>query len=190
MREKVSKAHKETVVEKPQESSHADDLADPRHQLEQAFEASRPSGTVGGVLAQHSRRRWGLLSPTPSPPRRDPTPSFKSKGSLDRDIILPHRCVHPRVRPRFPRRLLTHAQTLTPRRGRTQCHGRSLRVLHVVLPATKQKSHCCSLTMTRTVITTRMTRSHWCLPYAGVTRAVVRVTIFEVELLNFHTLLL
>ena len=70
------------MVEKPQESSRADDLADLRHQLEQAFKPGRSSETVGGILAQHSRRRWGSPSPTPSPPRRDTTPGFKSKGSL------------------------------------------------------------------------------------------------------------
>ena len=106
---------------------------------------------------------------------------------LQRDMISSRRGVHPGVHPRFPMHLLTRAQTLTHRRGRTQCRGRSLHVLDVALPATKLKCHCCSLTMIRTVITTRMTRSHWCLPYAGVTRAVFRVTIFEEELLNFHT---
>ena len=79
--EKSLKATKETVVEKPQESSHADDIADLRRQLEQVVNA-RPSDTVGGILAQHSRRRWESPSPTPSPPQRDPTPSFKSEGSL------------------------------------------------------------------------------------------------------------
>ncbi len=82
MREKVPKANKETVVEKSQVSSHADDIADLRHQLEQAFKPSSPYETFGGILAQHSCRRWGLPSPTLNPPRRDPTPSFKSKGSL------------------------------------------------------------------------------------------------------------
>src|SRR5216683_2439304 len=54
------------------------------------------SETVGGILAQHSRRLWGLPSPTPSPPpRRDPTPSFKSEGSLAARYDFPHRCVHP-----------------------------------------------------------------------------------------------
>jgi len=36
VREKVSKANKETVVEKPQGSSHADNIVDLRHQLKQA----------------------------------------------------------------------------------------------------------------------------------------------------------
>jgi hypothetical protein len=70
------------MVEKPQESSHADDLADLRHRLEQAFKPGRSSETVGGILAQYSRRRWGSPSLTPNPPRRDPTPSFKSEGFL------------------------------------------------------------------------------------------------------------
>jgi len=82
MREKVPKANKETVVEKPQESSHAGDIADLRHQLEQAFKPGRSSETVCGILAQHSRRRWGSPNATPSLPRRDPTPSSKSMGSL------------------------------------------------------------------------------------------------------------
>ena len=82
VREKVPKANKETVVEKPRDSSHADDLADLRHRLEQAFKPGRSSETVGGILAQYSRRRWGSPSLTPNPPRRDPTPSFKSEGFL------------------------------------------------------------------------------------------------------------
>ena len=58
VRKKVPKANMETVVEKPQESSHTDDLADLRHQLEQAFKPDCSSETVGGILAQHSRRQW------------------------------------------------------------------------------------------------------------------------------------
>ena len=80
VREKALKVNKETVVEKPQESSHADDIADLRRQLEQVV-SGRPSETIGGILAQHSRRRWDSPSPTPSP-QRDSTPSFKSEGSL------------------------------------------------------------------------------------------------------------
>src|SRR6266851_9531764 len=78
VREKVPKANKETVVEKPQESS----LADLLRQLEQVVKPDRPSETVGGISAQHSRRRLESPSPTPSPPRRDPTLGFKSEGSL------------------------------------------------------------------------------------------------------------
>jgi len=115
--------------------------------------------------------------------------ALNERVPLQRNMILPHRCIHPGVHHRFPMHPLTRGQTLTPRRGRTQCRGRSLHVLHVALPATKLKSHCYSLTMIRTVImpVTRMTRSHWCFPYARVARAVFRVTIFEEELLNFHT---
>jgi len=138
------------------------------------------SETVGGILAQHSRRLWGLPSPTPSPPpRRDPTPSFKSEGSLAARYDFPHRCVHPGA--------FSLAHTHLPLIAGERSAIASLHVLLVVLPATKLKSHCCSLTMIRTVITTRMTRSPWYLPCAGVARAVARVTIFEEELLNFHT---
>jgi len=98
---------------------------------------------------------------------------------LQRDMISPHPCVHPGVHRRFPRRLLTRGQTPKLRRSRTQYHGRSLHVLHVVLPPTKLKSRCCFLIMIRTVITTRMARSPWYLPCAGVARAVARVTIFR-----------
>jgi hypothetical protein len=70
------------VVERPQESSHADDFADLRRQLEQVVKPGRPSETVGSIRAQHSRRRWESLSLTPSPPRQDPTPSFKSGSFL------------------------------------------------------------------------------------------------------------
>jgi hypothetical protein len=170
------------VVEKSQEASHADDFADLRRQLKQVVKPGRPSETVGGIRAQHSCRRWESLSLTPSPPRRDPTPSFKLEGFLAARYDFATSLLHPDVHPPFPRRLLTRAQSLNPRHGRTQYHGCSLRVLLVVLPATKQNSHCCSLTMIRIVVTTRMRRSYWCLPYAGVARAVVRVTIFEEEL--------
>jgi hypothetical protein len=113
--------------------------------------------------------------------------ALNQRVPLQRAMISPHPRVHPGSHPRFPGRLLTRGQTPNLCRGRTQYHGRSLHVLHVVLPATKLKSHCCSLIMIRTVITTRMTRSPWYLPCAGVARAVARVTIFEEELLNFHT---
>jgi len=62
VREKVPKANKETVVEKPQESSHANDFADLRRQLEQVVKPGRPSETVGSIRAQHSRLRWESLS--------------------------------------------------------------------------------------------------------------------------------
>ena len=73
VREKVPKAKKEIVVETPQESSHADDFADLRRQLVQVVKPGRPSETVGGIRAQHSRRRWGSPSPIPS---------FESEGFL------------------------------------------------------------------------------------------------------------
>src|SRR5216683_148802 len=85
--------------------------------------------------------------------------ALNQRVPLQRDMILPHSCVHPGVHPRSPRCLLTREQTLTPRRGRTQLHSCRLHMLHVVLPATKLKSYCCSLTMIQTVITTRMARS-------------------------------
>jgi hypothetical protein len=78
VREKVPKANKETVIEKPQESS----LADLLRQLEQVVKPDHSSETVGGILARHSRRRLESPSPTPSPPRRDPTLGFKPQGSL------------------------------------------------------------------------------------------------------------
>jgi hypothetical protein len=81
VREKAPKASKEAVVESREESSQAEDIADLRRKLEQVVKHG-PSGTIGGILAQHSRRRWESPSPTPSPPRRDVTPSFRSEGSL------------------------------------------------------------------------------------------------------------
>jgi hypothetical protein len=78
VREKVPKANKETIVEKPQESS----LVDLLRQLEQVVKPDRSSETVGGILARHSRRRLESPSPTPGPPRRDPTLGFKPQGSL------------------------------------------------------------------------------------------------------------
>ena len=82
VREKALKANKEAVVESREESSRADDIADLRRKLEQVVEHGPPSETIGGILAQHSRRRWGSPSPTPSPPVRDTTPSFRSESSL------------------------------------------------------------------------------------------------------------
>jgi hypothetical protein len=82
VREKALKVNKEAVVESREESSRADDIADLRRKLEQVVEHGRPSETIGGILAQHSRRRWESPSPTPSPPVRDATPSFRSESSL------------------------------------------------------------------------------------------------------------
>jgi hypothetical protein len=85
VREKAPKANKEVVkeavVEIREVSSQADDIADLRRKLEQVVKHG-PSETIGGILAQHSRRRWQSPSPTPSPPRRDATPNFRSEGSL------------------------------------------------------------------------------------------------------------
>jgi hypothetical protein len=187
VREKVPKANKETVVEKPQSlpmqmisricgtnsSRHSSLVAHPRQSV-----VFSPSTRV--AEGNRRLRHQALLVEIRHR-------ALNQRVPLQHDMISPHRCVHPRVHPRFPIHLLTRAQTLTPRRGRTQCRGRSLRVLLVVLPPTKFKSHCCFLTTIRTVIATQTTRSPWCLPYAGVARAVVRVIIFEVELLNFHT---
>jgi hypothetical protein len=82
VREKALKANKEAVVESREKSSRADDIADLRRKLEQVVKHAPPSETIGGILAQHSRRRWESPSPTPSPPLRDATPSFRSEGSL------------------------------------------------------------------------------------------------------------
>ncbi len=78
------KPNKPTMMatEKPPTGSHADDIAVLRHKLEEVVRLGRPSDTIGGILAQHSRRRWGSRSQTPTPPSRDATPSFKSEGSL------------------------------------------------------------------------------------------------------------
>ena len=82
VREKALKTKKEAVVENHEKSSRADDIADLRRKLEQVVEHGRPSETIGGLLAQHSRRRWESPSPTPSPPLRDATPNFRSESSL------------------------------------------------------------------------------------------------------------
>lgn len=70
------------ATEKSPTVSHADDIAVLRHKLEEVVKLGQPSGTIGGILAQHSRRRWGSRSPTPTPPSREATPSFKSEASL------------------------------------------------------------------------------------------------------------
>ncbi|KAI9451620.1 putative phosphatase regulatory subunit-domain-containing protein [Lactarius psammicola] len=82
VREKPTKPTMVATEEKPPMVSHADDIAVLRHKLEEVVKLGRPSDTIGGILAQHSRRRWGTPSPTPTPPSRDATPSFKSEGSL------------------------------------------------------------------------------------------------------------
>jgi len=82
VREKALKTSKETEVEKPQRTSPVDEIADLRRQLEQVVQLGRPSGTIGGLLAQHSRRRWESPSPTPSPPLRNATPTLRSEASL------------------------------------------------------------------------------------------------------------
>jgi hypothetical protein len=40
--------------------------------------------------------------------------ALNQRVPLQRDMILPHRCVHPGVHPQFPRSLLTRGQTLNP----------------------------------------------------------------------------
>ncbi|KAI0303332.1 putative phosphatase regulatory subunit-domain-containing protein [Multifurca ochricompacta] len=70
------------VRKKASKPEPAADIADLRRKLEQVVKLGRTSDTIGGILAQHSRRRWESPSPTPSPPPRDATPSFKSEGSL------------------------------------------------------------------------------------------------------------
>jgi carbohydrate/starch-binding protein with CBM21 domain len=82
VREKALKANKEAVVERRERSSQPDEIADLRRKLEQVVKQGRPPETIGGILAQHSRRRWESPSPTPSPPVRDATPTFRSEGSL------------------------------------------------------------------------------------------------------------
>ncbi|KAF8496754.1 putative phosphatase regulatory subunit-domain-containing protein [Russula emetica] len=82
VREKALKTNQEAVVESREKSSRADDIADLRRKLEQVVKHGPPPETIGGILAQHSRRRWESPSPTPSPPLRDTTPSFRSESSL------------------------------------------------------------------------------------------------------------
>jgi hypothetical protein len=77
------------IVEKPQESS----LADLRHQLEQAFKPSCPSETVGGILAQHSRHRWGSRYQALLVEIRHR--ALNQRVPFQRDMTLLHRCVHP-----------------------------------------------------------------------------------------------
>ncbi|KAF8264250.1 putative phosphatase regulatory subunit-domain-containing protein [Lactarius quietus] len=82
VREKPAKPSMVVTEEKPPAASHAEDIAALRHKLEEVVKLGRPSDTIGGLLAQHSRRRWGSPSRTPTPPSREATPSFKSEGSL------------------------------------------------------------------------------------------------------------
>ena len=82
VREKPSKSTIVATEEKPPAASHADEIAALRHKLEEVVKLGRPSDTIGGLLAQHSRQRWGSPSRTPTPPSREPTPSFKSEASL------------------------------------------------------------------------------------------------------------
>jgi hypothetical protein len=82
VREKPAKPTTVATEEKSPMDSHADEIAALRHKLEEVVKLGRPSDTIGGLLAQHSRRRWGSPSRTPTPPSREPTPSFKSEASL------------------------------------------------------------------------------------------------------------
>jgi hypothetical protein len=82
VREKPAKPTTVATEEKPPTDSHADEIAALRHKLEEVVKLGRPSDTIGSLLAQHSRRRWGSPSRTPTPPSREPTPSFKSEASL------------------------------------------------------------------------------------------------------------
>ncbi|KAH9977082.1 putative phosphatase regulatory subunit-domain-containing protein, partial [Lactifluus volemus] len=68
--------------DKLRDTSNLNEIADLRRKLEQVVKDGRTPDTVGSILAQHSRRRWGSPSPTPSPPTRDATLTFKSEGSL------------------------------------------------------------------------------------------------------------
>jgi Carbohydrate/starch-binding module (family 21) len=83
VREKALKTKSTLVVdEKLRDTSNLNEIADLRRKLEQVVKDGRTPDTVGSILAQHSRRRWGSPSPTPSPPTRDATLTFKSEGSL------------------------------------------------------------------------------------------------------------
>ena len=83
VREKPAKSTMVATEEKPAPTaSHDDDIVALRHKLEEVVKLGRPSDTIGGLLAQHSRRKWGSPSRTPTPPSREATPSFKSEASL------------------------------------------------------------------------------------------------------------
>jgi hypothetical protein len=83
VREKPAKPTMVATEEKPAPTvSQDDEIAALRHKLEEVVKLGRPSDTIGGLLAQHSRRKWGSPSRTPTPPSREATPSFKSEGSL------------------------------------------------------------------------------------------------------------
>ncbi len=184
VREKVPKANKETVVEKPQESS----LADLLRQLEQVVKPDRPSETVGGISAQHSRRRLESPSPTPSPPRRDPTLGFKSEGSLAARYDFATSLRTPWRTPSVSK-VPSHSRTNTypssrpnsvplPQSPRVACGSpRDKTEVSLLFPDhDPDRDHDSDDAITLVPSPRRST----------VARAVVRITIFEEELLNFH----
>jgi hypothetical protein len=112
VREKAPEVNEETVVESREVPSQAGDIVDLRRKLEQVVKRGCPSDTTGSILAQESRHLWDPPSPTPSPPRRDATPSFRSEDSLAAryDIAASLRTpLHPPAAQETP----SHARTST-----------------------------------------------------------------------------
>ena len=93
---KALKLNKEAMVES-REKSFQDDInyiMDLRRQLEEVVEDGYPSKTISSIVSHESRRRWDSLSPTPSPPARDGTPSSTVEGFFAArcDIPASSRC--------------------------------------------------------------------------------------------------
>ena len=115
-----------SVVERPEESSRVDDIADLRRRLEGLVELGCPSKTVSVILAQESRRRCESPSPAPSPPLRTTTPSFKSEAFPAGRYNLASSSHTPC--PPAVHQTLSPARTLTPLRAQTRSCGRSFRL--------------------------------------------------------------
>jgi hypothetical protein len=130
VREKALKGSTEAraaVVESPEESSRADDIADLRRKLEGLVELGCPSKTVSDILAQESRRRCESPSPTLSPPLLEATPTFKSEAFPAGRYDFAESSRTP-WRPPAVHQTLSPARTLTPLHARTRTRGRSLRL--------------------------------------------------------------
>ena len=114
------------VIERPEESSRPDDIADLRRRLEGLVELGCTSKTVGVVLAQESRRRCGSPSSAPSPPLRETTPRFKSETfpAGRYNVASPS---HTPCPPAVHQTALSPERTLTSLRTQTQSCGRSFR---------------------------------------------------------------
>jgi hypothetical protein len=148
VRKKALKGNTEAraaVVESPEESSRADDIANLRRKLGELVELGCPSKTVGGILAQESRRGSESPSPAQTPLLREAAPSFKSEGLLAGRYDFAASSRTP-WRPPAAHQMPSPARTFTPLHARTRSHGCSSRLCaSTVGPPTTAEAEVSSL---------------------------------------------